>query len=320
MKDNIEKRRGRKIAIKIALINFKGGVAKTITSVNFAAVLAKRGYKTLLVDLDPQSNASLWLLGGEREGTRFMARLEEPHKTVYRLFLDSLNGTHHFRFQDSVIKAVAKNVWGHVLTPKLDLLPNTYEAIALERKLAGGGAYGELPMNILKLQLENIQESYDFIIFDCAPNLYLTTINALLFSNYYVIPVNPDYFSRSGLSILGREVKRIWDRCAMLSDDDLELLGVLITRIKPGAYLDLGRRVDLERGLKDLIKEGTVSSNAVVFKTYFNDTVQVPRSIEAGIPTIYHKTSYPPIAKYIKRLNAFADEALAIIRKRFPNV
>lgn len=308
------------MATKISFINFKGGVAKTITSVNFAAVLAQRGYKTLLIDLDPQSNASLWLLGGEHEGTRFMARLQEPHKTVYQLFLDRLDGTHHFRFQDSVIKAVVKDTWGNVLTPHLDLLPNTYQSIALERKLAGGGAFGELSMNILKLQLEDIQENYDFMIFDCAPNLYLTTINALLFSNYYIIPVNPDYFSRSGLTILGREVKRIWDRCAMLSNDDLELLGVLITRIKPNAILDVGRRVDLARGLRQLKQEGTVSPNAVVFKTYFNDTVEVPRSIEAGVPTIYHKTYYPPIATYIERLNAFTNRALRIIRNRFKNV
>jgi len=132
--------------------------------------------------------------------------------------------------------------------------------------------------------------------------------------------VNPDYFSRSGLTILARQVKKIWERCGRLSDDNIELLGVLITRIKPNAPLDVGRRVGLERGLKDLIEEGTVSPNAVVFKTYFNDTVEVPRSIEAGIPSIYHRTSYPPIAKYIKRLNEFADEALGIIRKRFPDV
>lgn len=308
------------MAVKISFINFKGGVAKTMTSVNFAAVLAQRGYKTLLIDLDPQSNSSLWLLGGERTGTRFMARLQKPHKTVYQMFLDRLNGTHHFRFQDSVIKGAAKDGWGNILTPNLDLLPNTYEAIALERKLAGGGAFGEMSMNILKLQLEDAQESYDFMIFDCAPNLYLTTINALLFSNFYIIPVNPDYFSRSGLTILGREVKRIWDSSRMLSEDDLELLGVLITRIKAGAVLDVGRRVDLERGLRRLIREETVSPDAVVFKSYLNDTVQVPRSIEKGIPTIYHKRSYPPIKKYIQKLNSFADEAFQIMRNRFPNI
>lgn len=305
------------MAIKISLINFKGGVAKTITSVNLAAVLAERGYKTLLVDLDPQSNASLWLLGGERKGSRFMARLGEPYKTVYQLFLDRIEGTHHFRFKDSVIKAVAKGTWGYSKTPNLDLLPNTYEAIDLERRLV---ARALMPLNILKLQLENIQESYRFIIFDCAPNLYLTTINALVFSNYYIIPVNPDYFSRSGLTILGRETKKIWDQCGMLSEDDLELLGVLITRIKPGASLDVGRKVGFERGLRELIKEGTVSANAVVFNTYFNDTVYVHRSIQAGIPSIYYEKSYPPMAKYIKRLNEFTDEALGIIRKRFPKI
>jgi chromosome partitioning protein len=304
------------MAIKISFINFKGGVAKTITSVNFAAVLAQRKYKTLLVDLDPQSNASLWLLGGEREGTRFMARLDEPHKTVYQLFRDRLDGTHNFRFVNSVVKAVARDKYGHSVTPNLDLLPNTYDAIDLEERLA----LGQLNIDILKLQLENIQESYDFIIFDCAPNLYLTTVNALLFSNYYIIPVNPDYFSRSGLTILGRQVKKIWDKYGRLSEDNLELLGVLITRIKEGAYLDVGRRVDLERGLRELIEEGTVSSNAVVFETYFNDSVEVPRSIEVGYPTIYHRRSYPPIKEYVSRLNEFTDEALGIIRKRFPNI
>lgn len=304
------------MAIKISLINFKGGVAKTITSVNFAAVLAERGYKTLLVDLDPQSNASLWLLGGEREGTRFIARLDQPAKTVYQLFRDGLDGTHRFRFTKSVVKAVARDKHGHSLTPNLDLLPNTYEAIDLEERLA----LGQLNIDILKLQLENIQESYDFVIFDCAPNLYLTTVNALLFSNYYVIPVNPDYFSRSGLAILGRQVKRIWDKYGRLSDDNLELLGVLITRIKEGALLEIGRRVGLERGLKVLIEEGAVSPNAVVFKTYFNDSVEVPRSIEAGYPTIYHRRSYAPIKEYIKRLNEFSEEALEKIEERFPDI
>lgn len=308
------------MAIKISFINFKGGVAKTLTSVNFAAVLAKRGYKTLLVDLDPQSNASLWLLGGEREGTRFMARLGEPHKTVFQLFLDRIEGTHHFRFSDAVVKAVVKDTRGLFLTPNLDLLPNTYEAIDLEHRLAATGAIGQLNLDIVKLQLENIQESYDFIIFDCAPNLYLTTINALIFSNYYIVPVNPDYFSRSGLIILGRQVKKVWDRCGRLSEDGLELLGVLITRIKEGAYLDIGRRVGLELGLKKLIEEGTVSPNAVVFETYFNDSVEIPRSIEVGIPTIYHRTSYPPVAEYIKRLNKFTDKALGMMKKRFPNL
>lgn len=318
MKSKIEE---TKLAIKISFINFKGGVAKTITSVNFAAVLAQKDYKTLLVDLDPQSNASLWLLGGEREGTRFLARLGEKHKTVYQLFLDRIKGTHDFRFSDAVVKAVARKYsYGPSFTPNLDLLPNTYEAIDLEHQLTSSSSIGQLTQDLLKLQLEDVQENYDFIIFDCAPNLYITTINALIFSNYYIIPVNTDYFSRSGLTILGRQIKKIWDRCGRLSDDDLELLGVLITRIKAGAYLDASRRIDLERGLNVLKSERTVSPNAIVFREWLNDTVEVPRSIEAGIPTIYHKTYYDPIRKYVRKLNSFTNESLQIIKKRFPYI
>lgn len=302
------------MVVKISFINFKGGVAKTITSTNFAATLADRDYKVLLVDLDPQSNASLWLLG-ER---RFDARLHEPQKTVYQLFLDMVNTpqTHYFRFRDAVVKAVAKDRRQHVLTPNLDLLPNVYEAIDLEDKmrLYPGS------MDVLKVQLEDIQDNYDFIIFDCAPNLYLTTTNALIFSNYYIIPVFPDYFSRSGLTILTKQVKNIWVRYGRFSGDDLELMGVILTRIKEKATLDIGRKTDLGIALRDLKTQEVVAPNAIMFTPYFNDSVEIPRSIEAFIPTIYYKTSHPRIATYIKRMNEFTDEVLDNAVKRFPDI
>jgi len=299
-------------AAKISFINFKGGVAKTMTSVNFAATLADRGYRVLLADLDPQSNASLWLLGEDR----FPARLDEPYRTVYQLFRDRLDGTHHFRFNEAVVKTVAKDDRGHVVTPTLDLLPNTYHAVDLEDRLH----VGQGNMDIFKLQMEDIQTQYDFMIFDCAPNLYLTTINALLFSNYFIIPLYPDYFSRVGLIILCREVKRIWDRYGRFSGEDLELLGILISRIKEGATLDKGRKVDLERGLKQLIEEGIVSPNAEMFEPYFNDSVEIPRSVEAFVPTIYYKRYDPRIKTYIDRMNEFADVALGKIKTRFPDI
>jgi len=286
---------------KISFINFKGGVAKTTTAVNFAAILADREKKVLLVDLDPQSNASLWLLGKKR----FLDRLNNPDKTIYQLFLDIINSTHNFRFNESVVKAVAKDNRGHSVTPHLDLLPNTYEAIDLEERLALGQANFE----ILKRQLEDIQDTYDFIIFDCAPNLYLTTINALLFSNYYIIPIFPDYFSRSGLTILVKQIKKILDKYGKFSDDNLQLLGVLLTRIKTNT-LDPGRRIDVERALKELTTNGLVSPDATVFKPYFNDTVEVPRSVESFLPTIYYRTSDYRIEQYIKKMNKLVDDVL----------
>lgn len=102
-------------AAKISFINFKGGVAKTTTAVNFVATLAQRGYSTLLVDLDPQSNSTQWLLG-EKRGTQRIQN--EPTKTVYQLFLDRVQKTHKFRFSDSVVKAVAQSSSGLSLTPQ----------------------------------------------------------------------------------------------------------------------------------------------------------------------------------------------------------
>ena len=299
------------MVVKVAFVNFKGGVAKTITSVNFAAMLADRGKKVLLIDLDPQSNASLWLLGE----SRFPRRSEEPEKTVYQLFLDRLpDHDRRFRFNNAVVRAVAQDSHGHSVTPNLDLLPNTYHSIDLERKLMTEQGV----IDILKLQLEDVAEQYDFIVYDCAPNLYLTTTNVLLFSNFYVVPVYPDFFSRAGLTILCREVKRIWDRHERFSDDDLELCGVIITRIKENAPLDAGKRVDLETGLNELKADGSVSPHSLVFTPFFNDSVEIARSIEAFVPTIHYNTHDPRIQRYTERIGTFCDEALEMMSVRFP--
>lgn len=293
---------------KISLINFKGGVAKTTTSVNFAAELAKRNNDVLLVDLDPQSNASMWLLGKER----FLSRVKEVEKTAYQLFLDELPPySRSFKFKEAIVKAVVRDSKGHNLLPHLDLIPNTYKAIDLENKLLGVDA----SFSILKDRMDDIQDQYDFIIFDCAPNLYRTTVNALLFSNYYIVPVYPDYFARAGLKILTMEIKNKWDRLGKWSEDNLRLLGVVITRIKENAELDKGRRVGLEQELNDLIKNDIVSSKAEVFETYFNDTVEVPRSVEEFIPTILYKQSNPQVKKYTERIEEFTDDVLENIKK-----
>jgi chromosome partitioning protein len=304
---------------KISFINFKGGVAKTTTAVNFAATLAKRGYSTLIVDLDPQCNTTQWLLGEKRGRQRIY---DEPTLTVYQLFLDRIQKTHKFRFADSVVKAVAQNSRGLSLTPNLDLLPNTYRAIALEQELSAKGIATD---EILKLQLEDIQYNYKFIVFDCPPNIYKIPLNALIFSNYFIIPVYPDYFADAGLFILCQQIDDNWTDIGHHSDDDLELLGIIITRIKERATLEPGKRVLLERRLKELkrdpnIKIKKIFAEAEVFEPYFNDSVEISRSIDEFIPTIYHYRSYSPIKEYIGRMNMFTDAVVKKVGKRFPGL
>lgn len=163
----------------ISLINFKGGVAKTSSAVNIAADLAKfEGKKTLLVDLDPQSNASLWLMGV----TRF-EQVIDGHNNVYGLFQDYIDGHHAFDFDkarvESVVRKKSYGSW-HNPIPKLDLLPATYRMIGLEAEL--------MPKDnrhkILRQSLKHAVQEYDYVIIDCPPNVYSVTRNALFWSDY----------------------------------------------------------------------------------------------------------------------------------------
>lgn len=133
----------------------------------------------------------------------------------------------------------------------------------------------------------------------------------------------PDYFAESGLQILCQQIDDDWCDIGHHSDDDLELLGVIITRIKEGAALDRAKRITLERRLKGLkadpgIKNHNIFAQADVFEPYFNDTVEVARSVDEFTPTIYHKKSYPPIKTYIERMNTFVDDVLRKVQIRFP--
>lgn len=309
------------MATKISFVNFKGGVAKTTTAVNFSACLARRSIRgnnprVLLVDLDPQSNASLWLLGKQR----FPVRNEtQTDKTVYQLFLDMFpKMTTTFRFKGAVVQSVVKDRYGNDLVPTLDLLPNTYEAIDLEERLMTRQGV----LDYLARQLEDVEGAYDYIVFDCAPNLYHTTLNALFFSHYYIIPVYPDYFSRAGVRILCQSIHERCKEYKKFLTEKVSLLGIILTRIKENAPLDIGRSVDIEKELNNLITQKLVSPDAVLFKypngdaIYFNDSVSISRSEEAEVPTILMTPRSASVEKYTERMEAFTDQVLKEIGRR----
>lgn len=309
------------MVIKISFINFKGGVAKTVTSVNFSACLANTKIKgknprVLLVDLDPQSNASLWLLGKKR----FPKRNEEQQdKTVYRMFMDMFpKEPKNFRFKEAVVGSVVKDRYENDVVPTLDLLPNTYEAIDLEERMMTHQGV----LDYLARQLEDKEDSYDYIVFDCAPNLYYTTLNALLYSNYYIIPVYPDYFSRAGVRILCKAVHGRYKEYKKFATEKAELLGIILTRIKENATLDKGRAVDIENELNSLISQKYVSPDAVLFKDdygnaiSFNDSTDIGRSEESELPTIYYTPRTESIKKYTERMELFTRKVLEEIKER----
>ena len=195
----------------IAIASQKGGVGKTTTAVNLAAFLSSLGYKTILIDFDPQSNAT----------SAFGFSTEEIKTTVYSLII----------YNEDPNKAIIPTVY-----PDLKIIPST-------RQLAGA----EVEMVTvfkrefrLKDAILKIEEQYDFIIIDCPPSLGLLTINALAACKDVIIPVQNSYFSLEGVAQLLNTI----DLVKMSLNSKLEVKGVLFTmysrsRLAEGIYNDL---------------------------------------------------------------------------------
>lgn len=201
------------MAKKVAFVNLKGGVGKTALSTNFAfycsEILKK---KTLLVDLDPQTNATFacmtpadWKVHDEKHGT--LADLLSPGDAK------RAEGGRK-RVQDVIKKSIR---------PNLDILPATLTMYTLDFSLAGTSGRERK----LKKALESIESEYEYIVCDCPPNLNVGTQNALFFSDYFVVPVSPDFLSALGIGLL---LGRLNDICEDL-DHEIKNLGIVISRV-----------------------------------------------------------------------------------------
>ncbi len=148
------------MARKIAFLNYKGGVGKTSLIVNLAACLVKTGRRVLLFDFDTQSNASIWLLRLER-----WKKINNRNiGAVYSIFQP---GT--ARLKDIVVKDVVEGKNGEKLLPGLDLVPTTFNLVDLEGDSEGDPH--KPPYLLFNEQLREVENDYDFILFDCPPNI-----------------------------------------------------------------------------------------------------------------------------------------------------
>lgn len=185
-------------ARRISFVNFKGGVGKTSIIVNVAACLAyDLGQKVLLVDCDAQSNASIWLMGIER----WNVINSMPGKSVYGMFIPNLPP-----ITNNIIPSVVRNERGMHLIPNLDLLPATYELMDLEEEYRDG--QGEPFFYRFHEHLRSTFNHYDYVLFDCPPNLFRASKCAIFASEEIYVPCNPDKLSEIGLSLLVSKIDR----------------------------------------------------------------------------------------------------------------
>jgi len=180
----------------LAIANQKGGVGKTTTTVNLAAALGVLEQKVLLVDADPQANATSGL-GIE---------VENVQKGTYQVL------EHTVHVKETIIKTNSPNV---------DIIPAHIDLVAVEIELIDK----EKRESMLKLALDEIKDEYDYIIIDCAPSLGLITLNALTAADSVIIPIQCEYYALEGLGKLLNTIKSI----QKIHNAELEIEGLLLT-------------------------------------------------------------------------------------------
>jgi len=180
----------------IAIANQKGGVGKTTTSVNLAASLGVLEKKVLLIDADPQANATSGL----------GIDVEAVELGTYQLL------EHSCKAEQAIVKTSS---------PNLDIIPSHIDLVAIEIELVDQDEREYM----LKKAISHLKDSYDYILIDCAPSLGLLTLNALTASDSVIIPIQCEYFALEGLGKLLNTIKSV----QKIHNDKLDIEGLLLT-------------------------------------------------------------------------------------------
>jgi len=212
----------------IALANQKGGVGKTTTAINLAASLAVLEYKVLIVDADPQANAT--------SGVGFDVR--NVKTSIYECIVDDID---------------PKNIILNTETKNLDILPSHIDLVGAEIEMLN------LPNRekVMSHVLGKLKDEYDFILIDCSPSLGLITVNALTAADSVLIPVQCEYFALEGLGKLLNTIKIIQTRL----NPELEVEGFLLTMYD--SRLNLSNQVyeEVKRHFEDIVFKTVISRN-----------------------------------------------------------
>ena len=212
----------------IALANQKGGVGKTTTAINLAAALAADGKRVLLVDCDPQANASSGL----------GVDIRELEGTIYECLVNGINP------REAVIKTDVE---------RLDLIPSHIDLVGAEIEMLN------LPdrEQLLKRVLQQVRSDYDYILIDCSPSLGLITVNALTAADSVIIPVQCEFFALEGIAKLLNTIKIIKSQL----NPALSIMGFVLTMYDNRLKLSNQVLEEVKRHFGDLVFHSVIARN-----------------------------------------------------------
>jgi len=284
----------------ISLINYKGGVGKTTSAVNISANLAKyHEKKVLLVDADPQTNATVCVMKPKERYLPIMRK----EMTSRRIFEDCGKKKKSWTIEDLIIKGVVEKDGTKVL-PGLDLLPSDPALLKAEKWLTNVNS----SYTVLLEQLEEIKEEYDYIIIDCAPNLYGLTKNCILASDYYVVPMIPDHLSTYGLNLLVSEIYDYSGDMKRTKPTPIELKAVMFTKYKSASTIMHDGTINeisgqlMSKGFPDQeIKPGDIK----VLKPSIRDDMDNAYAQEESLPLCIYKHNGKSAVEYRQLTDKF---------------
>ncbi len=265
------------MARKIAFINYKGGVGKTSLIVNTAAALVKAGKRVLVCDFDTQSNASIWLLKLDRWNAINAANAG----SVYSIFESKA----HLR--DLIVRNVVEGKGGDKLLPGLDLIPTTFNLVDLENEYTGDPK--RPPYLIFQEQLASIEADYDFVLFDCPPNILRASQCGIFAANEICVPANPDALSLIGFTLLVEKLQKFHMLSASFRRASMgppaQVFSIVFNAIKTGVDIEVPK-MRMQLRLNQFRAAKRVAPNAKILDTQVRDAMVVRRAVTLGLPVV----------------------------------